>query len=120
MVRLESFRAELGKRNVAGFFTTPEDLAQKVTAAVAHHLLARNGKAARPAAGDLLKPYLDWIVDCHSTLELRGLRHHGRLSLPLEKVFVALKADRTHPFEQFQARRSLESWRPSSVPESFP
>ena len=59
-------------------------------------------------AGSLLRPYLDWMIERHSFLELRGLRHHSRLHLPLEKVFVALKGDRTHPFERAQARLALE------------
>jgi hypothetical protein len=65
-------------------------------------------KSQRHAPADLLQSYLDWIIDRHSTLELRGLRNHGRLHLPLEKLFVALKGDRTHPFERAQARLALE------------
>lgn len=63
---------------------------------------------ARLTSRELLRPYLDWMIERHSVLELRGLRHHGRIHLPLEKVFVALKGDRTHPFERAQARLALE------------
>ena len=65
-------------------------------------------RRAHLTSRELLRPYLDWMIERHSVLELRGLRHHSRLHLPLEKVFVALKGDRTHPFERAQARLALE------------
>jgi hypothetical protein len=75
------------------------------------HIVGPDGREAwraRLTSRELLQPYLDWMIERHSVLELRGLRHHGRIHLPLEKVFVALKGDRTHPFERAQARLALE------------
>ena len=43
-----------------------------------------------------IEPYLDWIIKQHSTLDLPGLRRISHQStVPLEKVFVALRGDRT-------------------------
>ncbi len=106
-IRIKALREELKKKLVA-FFTTPDDLAASVTAAVSKLAAQREGRDKKPALRNLLPLYLDWMIDCHSTLELRGLRHHGRLHLPLEKMFVALKGDRTHPLERAQARLALE------------
>jgi hypothetical protein len=36
------------------------------------------------------------VIDCHASLEVRGLKDHaGRVMVPLEKVYAALKVDPT-------------------------
>ena len=46
------------------------------------------------------KSYLNWLVEQHAELELRGIGGDGRLSkIPLEKVYVALKGFRTGSYE---------------------
>lgn len=57
-----------------------------------------------------LGPYLEWLVRKHTQLELRGIREVSSLpTVPLEKVYVALKGDRSSAYERFQARDLLEA-----------
>lgn len=57
----------------------------------------------------LLEPYLNWIIEQHSQLELRGIGGgDARLpTIPLEKVYVALKGRRTNAYELEQAQQLL-------------
>lgn len=71
-------------------------------------LIVNGTLRGRPADKEISDAYLDWMLECHTTLEIRGIRNHSRLQVPIEKVFVALKGDRTHPHERLQARLALE------------
>ncbi|MCX7840924.1 MAG: signal transduction protein with Nacht domain protein, partial [Anaerolineae bacterium] len=58
---------------------------------------------------DLQAAYLDWLQRVHSRLELRGIRVHGQLpTVPLDRVFVALKGERTESSEIAASRVLLE------------
>ena len=58
----------------------------------------------------LLEPYLDWLEELHSRLELRGIGGDLRLpTVPLEKVYVALKGVRASSHEREQSERLLEA-----------
>jgi len=62
------------------------------------------------ATDTLLQPYLEWLIAMHGRLELRGIREaRGYPTIPLEKVYVALKGDRTSSYERIQAREMLEA-----------
>lgn len=57
----------------------------------------------------LLRAYLNWLKRQHGTLELRGIRQAGQApTIPLERVFVALKADISTPSERSESRLLLE------------
>lgn len=108
-----ALRIELKRAKFASFFSTPEDLGAKAGAAIALEAELQREKSRSPQEAqepdDLLIPYLDWMEQKHSSLELRGLRSGGlRVEVSLEKVYVALKGDRTHPLERAQARLALE------------
>ncbi len=46
---------------------------------------------------ELLLPYLNWVIEQHSRLELRGIGGDSRIpTIPLEKVYVALKGSRAN------------------------
>ncbi len=49
------------------------------------------------------------MIDCHASLEVRGLKDHaGRVMVPLEKVYAALKVDPTSFRERREARVALD------------
>lgn len=59
---------------------------------------------------DILKPYLNWLIDRHRELELRGLGGDVRLpKIPLEKVYVALKGHRATSYEREQSQELLRA-----------
>jgi tRNA A-37 threonylcarbamoyl transferase component Bud32 len=65
--------------------------------------------ALEDALQDALPAYLRWVIDCHAKLEIRGLRHGpGKVSVDLEKVYVALRGDRTNPHARATALHGLE------------
>jgi hypothetical protein len=121
---VRQLRQELCERLMADFFTTPADLAVKMATAIPKEidkLRVQNVQAtafAEPAAYEAvqtmadraIRPYLSWLVETHENLDLRGLHHAegGSVQVPLEKVYVALKADRTNPQERAEARRAME------------
>lgn len=66
--------------------------------------------------GELLKPYLDWLIEQHSRLELRGLGGDDRLpTIPLEKVYVALKGHRASSYEREQSLELLRAEIPDLI-----
>lgn len=61
-----------------------------------------------PNLDALIEPYLNWILEQHSELELRGLGGDARLpKIPLEKVYVALKGSRSSSYEREQSQALL-------------
>ncbi|MBE9127016.1 MULTISPECIES: CHAT domain-containing protein [unclassified Coleofasciculus] len=53
-------------------------------------------------------PYLEWLIRYHNRLELRGVREiQGYPTVPLEKVYVALKGDRATSTERLNAYEAL-------------
>ncbi|MBD2233720.1 CHAT domain-containing protein [Phormidium tenue] len=55
------------------------------------------------------EPYLEWLIRHHNRLELRGVREiQGYPTVPLEKVYVALKGDRTTSTERLNAYEALK------------
>ena len=56
----------------------------------------------------VLAPYLDWLIRIHSRLELRGVREAKAPTVPIEKVYVALKGDRTNVYERSQAHKLIK------------
>ncbi|MCB8978649.1 MAG: hypothetical protein H6657_14610 [Ardenticatenaceae bacterium] len=57
----------------------------------------------------LLDSYLQWLITQHQTLELRGTKQLGGLAgVPLENVYVALRGDRSSPFERQKSHTLLE------------
>ena len=58
---------------------------------------------------ELLNPYLHWLITQHEKLELRGIRQSAGLTgIPLESVYIALRGDRTSPYERHQSHLLLE------------
>jgi len=55
------------------------------------------------------KPYLEWLIKQHGTLRLHGMSERGISEVELEKVFVALKVDRTSSYEIEQSGTLLEN-----------
>lgn len=56
----------------------------------------------------LREAYLRWLIEQHNRLELRGVRKtEDSPTVPLEKVYVALKGDRTTAQERIEANKSL-------------
>ncbi len=63
-----------------------------------------------PNSEELRRAYLQWLVAEHGRLELRGVREaHDSPTVPLEKVYVALKGDRSSSSERMQSRELLEA-----------
>jgi hypothetical protein len=55
------------------------------------------------------EPYLEWLIRYHNRLELRGVREiQGYPTVPLEKVYVALKGDRATSTERLNAYEALK------------
>ncbi|MES2112212.1 MAG: caspase family protein [Bacteroidota bacterium] len=52
--------------------------------------------------------YLQWLKISHETIEVRGIRNQNRIDVPIEQVFIALKGDRTHPYERIQKGLALQ------------
>ncbi len=58
----------------------------------------------------LITPYLNWVIEKHSQLELRGLGGDAQLpTIPLDSVYVALKANRVNTYEREQSQQLLEA-----------
>jgi len=58
---------------------------------------------------NLLEAYLQWLIEQHNRLELRGVREANESpTVPLEKVYVALKGDRTTYKERIEAKKLLD------------
>lgn len=54
--------------------------------------------------------YLNWVIEKHSQLELRGLGGDTQLpTIPLDSVYVALKANRVNTYEREQSQQLLEA-----------
>ena len=59
---------------------------------------------------DLIQPYLNWVIEKHHLLELRGLGGDTQLpTIELEHVYVALKAHRANAYEREQSQELLRS-----------
>jgi hypothetical protein len=60
-------------------------------------------------SGEVLNAYLRWLIEGNEKLEIRGLQgpQGGTLTVPLERVYVALKVDPTNPLERAAARQAL-------------
>ena len=57
---------------------------------------------------NLLEAYLQWLIEQHNCLELRGVREANvSPTVALEKVYVALKGDRTTSKERVEANKLL-------------
>jgi hypothetical protein len=74
--------------------------------------LLKSGPGDDPPAdrpSDVLDAYLAWLIGGNENLEIRGLQspHGGTLTVPLERVYVALKVDPTNPMERAAARQAL-------------
>jgi hypothetical protein len=74
--------------------------------------LHKGGPGNAPPAdrsGEVLDAYLAWLVAGNENLEIRGLQgpQGGTLTVPLERVYVALKVDPTNPLERAAARQAL-------------
>jgi hypothetical protein len=55
------------------------------------------------------EPYLEWLIRYHNRLELRGVREiQGYPTVPLEKIYVALKGDRATSTERLNAYEALK------------
>ncbi|HYU31647.1 MAG TPA: CHAT domain-containing protein [Thermoanaerobaculia bacterium] len=62
---------------------------------------------ARPR--ELLDRYLRWVVEQNQALELPDATlSGGRLAVPLTAVYVALRGDRSNPYERRRSRETLE------------
>ncbi|AFZ61343.1 caspase family protein [Anabaena cylindrica FACHB-243] len=58
---------------------------------------------------NLLEAYLRWLIEQHNRLELRGVREANESpTVLLEKVYVALKGDRTTYKERIEANKLLD------------
>jgi NACHT domain len=53
--------------------------------------------------------YLQWLAHIHANIEVRGIRNQSRISVPIGQVFIALKGDRTHPYERIQKGLAMEN-----------
>ena len=74
------------------------------------HLHSSEAAARQRSANTLLKPYLQWLITMHRSLELRGIEAaKGYPTIPLEKIYVALKGDRTSAYERLQSREMLDA-----------
>ena len=74
------------------------------------HSYSSETAARQRSANVLLKPYLQWLIAMHGRLELRGIEAaKGYPTIPLEKVYVALKGDRTSAYERLQSREMLDA-----------
>lgn len=63
-----------------------------------------------PGDAGLRDQYLDWLIEQHSRLYLHGIREARHLpSVELEKVYVALRGDRTTAQERLQAQMLLDA-----------
>jgi hypothetical protein len=59
---------------------------------------------------DLLKAYLNWVVEKHERLELRGIGGTASLAtIPLEDVYVALRGVRASDNERQQSRKLFQA-----------
>lgn len=57
-----------------------------------------------------LKIYLEWVIEQHSTLQLPAVKSvEKHPTVPLEKVYVALKGDSSSYYERMQARELTET-----------
>ena len=57
----------------------------------------------------ILKPYLNWMIEKHDRLQLPTIPSVGRApSVPLEKVYVALRGDHTSAFERQKSRQLMQ------------
>ena len=54
-----------------------------------------------------MRDYIVSVINRYKWLQVRGLQYSQSVNIPLEKVYVALHVDKTHPFEraQFQNAR---------------
>lgn len=58
---------------------------------------------------ELRDAYLKWVIQLHSWLELLGVREAKRYPLiPLDKVYVALKGDRSSAYERLSSQEQLD------------
>ncbi len=125
--RLQAFRRRLQQEHTVEFFRDLAGFREALMQALHQWLEERAPRQPQRPTGspdgsepeefdpaDILSAYLAWLVREHSTLELRGLtRRAGQpLAVPLEQVFVALKADTASPTEREESRLLLEQeWR---------
>jgi len=114
---LTEFRPAGAHPGLITSFNTPEDFERRVYDDLVK-LLPRLVERSRPDRGpapapypseDVLVDYLDWVQRAYSRLELRGIQVQGKPPyMPLDQVYVALKAGPSNPIERTEGRRLLE------------
>jgi|SRR5579883_1328856 len=110
----DGFRGESGEfRGYYQEYKTFEDFQTTIRGELSKQL--RDLLAAPQIAKKVSSPlpvrqsYLKWLIDVNDRLEVRGLQRPqgGTLTVPLEKVYVALKVDATNYLERASARQVL-------------
>ncbi len=97
--KAEAFRERASQGRIRQEFTTEDELAARVVEAL------QNWKERRESPEHALDRYLDFIIRRNTYLDPRGVMQARRsISLPLEEVFVALKAEREVARERFDPR----------------
>ena len=118
---LQGFKTPTGHPGLFTNYTQPSDFEDRIRKDLTK-LLPRLGRrpqqqpklqaAPQPPANDhtgIQKAFLGWTQRTHNRLELRGIKVQGQLpTVPLDRVFVALKGDRSDPGETHQSRLLLE------------
>ncbi|MGH3564701.1 MAG: DUF4062 domain-containing protein [Pseudonocardia sp.] len=102
--KLEDFRARAQDENIVEFFTTPEDLAVRVTIALAKEAIRRRTfRSVGSAEAHLqLLRYQQWALDHYSFVDMIGIGAAG-LTFPLDEIYIPLRLDQ----------------RPSLTPEAY-
>jgi hypothetical protein len=89
------------------------DLAGRAVARARRNARRQAAELPAPAASELpevLQRYLQWVVQKHERLELRGIGGTASLaSIPLEDVYIALRGVRTSDHERQQSRTLLQA-----------
>lgn len=95
--KAKQFRQRAGAERIWKTFTTPDDLAVLISQAIPNWEKQR--RSDEPVT---LATYLDFIIQRNTYLDPRGVMQTRRsISLPLEEIFVTLKAEREVRRERF-------------------
>ncbi len=114
---LEKFKTGGAQPGLFTAYSTPDDFERRVRQdlikllprLLQHQKHKTEAPPDEPDSLDVQLAYLDWLQRVHSRLELRGIRVQGQLpTVSLDRVFVALKGERTDPSETTQSRLLLE------------
>ncbi|MGH3938165.1 MAG: SUMF1/EgtB/PvdO family nonheme iron enzyme [Pseudonocardiaceae bacterium] len=109
--KLDAFRATLKNTELVDFFTTPDDLAVRVSAAVGRLALRRRLTSTLPEIGlttELLEAYQEWVIDQYGYVELVGVGAK-EIFFPLSDIFVTPELRRFHSRQSSPAQRKART-----------